>query len=126
VVKHLGLLFTGDVPSSLIVATLMMEAIRSSKTSILAIATRCNIPEDSFLPYLCQTVITLVKLALIRKYCKIYHYIKTLHESVYKRFMYFACRISGTCVCQNSGHQWMHLSRLVALMQSWTTLQQWR
>jgi hypothetical protein len=32
-------------------ATLMMNAIRSSETSILKRATRRNIPEDSILPY---------------------------------------------------------------------------
>jgi hypothetical protein len=34
------------VPSSPILVTLMMEAIRSSKTSVLARATLYNIPED--------------------------------------------------------------------------------
>jgi hypothetical protein len=42
----LPLLVTANVPSSPILVTLMMEAIRSSKKLILAGATRRNIPED--------------------------------------------------------------------------------
>jgi hypothetical protein len=38
-----------DVPSTPILATLMMEAIRSSETSIIAKATRHFIPDDGIL-----------------------------------------------------------------------------
>jgi hypothetical protein len=45
----LRMLVTGKVPSSPILVTQMMEAIRSSETSILTRATQRNIPQDCIL-----------------------------------------------------------------------------
>jgi hypothetical protein len=48
----LQLLVTANVvPSSAILVTLMMEATRSSETSVLSRATRRHNPEDSILHY---------------------------------------------------------------------------
>jgi hypothetical protein len=46
----LRLLVTANVvPSLLILFTLMMEAVHSSKTLVLTTATWCNVPEDGIL-----------------------------------------------------------------------------
>jgi hypothetical protein len=43
------LLVTGNVPSTLILFTVMMDTIRSSETSVLTRFTRLHIPEDCIL-----------------------------------------------------------------------------
>jgi hypothetical protein len=52
------------IPSSSILVTVMMEAIRSSETSVLTRATRRHVPEDGFLQsiIICASFIAVMSL----------------------------------------------------------------
>jgi hypothetical protein len=65
-VHHLQIYITvkHNVPSSPILVTLMMEALRSSETLVLTTATRNNIPQDEIL----QETILLSKTAKTNRF----------------------------------------------------------
>jgi hypothetical protein len=52
------------IPSSLIICTLMMEAICSPETSVLTRATLYHIPEDDILHSHCQKILNLFSMML--------------------------------------------------------------
>jgi hypothetical protein len=61
----LQLLVTDNIPSSPVLVTLMMEAIHSSKTLVLARATWRNIPEDGILHSHCREILKSYKFNFI-------------------------------------------------------------
>jgi hypothetical protein len=68
--RSLQLLVTDNiVPSSPLLVTLMMEAVRSSETSPLTRATRHDIPEDSILPLFRLAYFALLKPAGFHRKC---------------------------------------------------------
>jgi hypothetical protein len=59
------LVMASVVPSSLILVTLMMEALSSSKTSVLTRAAWCNIPKDIILhSHLCENLKSYIALTV--------------------------------------------------------------
>jgi hypothetical protein len=66
------LLITAYVPSSVILVTLMMEALRSSETSVLTTTTLRNMPEDAIRhSRRCENLKSYLRLC---KFLRILHY----------------------------------------------------
>jgi hypothetical protein len=68
--SRLQLLVTANVPSSLILSTLIIEGIRSSETSVLTKATQRHTPEDGILhSHHCETLKSYILLVNFH-YCR--------------------------------------------------------